>query len=109
VSQNKKSKFPRTGRDLERALSEHTSDLASRMTIQDWLRLGMFGAGTFVLKEAKFMHWEPLWAKPTPRQEALNWATNAIVAYLMIYHPQAVASAFGATLKGLTGFLGAIM
>ena len=60
------------------------------LTPEDLVKLGMLLTATYTLKELKLIHWEFLYAKPTPRQEALNWMTNAVAAYLLIYKPEAI-------------------
>lgn len=69
------------------------------LTPEDLVKLGMLIPATYMLKELKLIHWEPLWRRPTPRQETLNWMTNAVAAYLLIYKPEAIAALIRPFLK----------
>lgn len=91
--------FKRSKKEWEESIAGHMGKFVDRLSAEDIVKLAMFGTSTYVLKELKLIHWEYLYAKPTPRQETLNWLTNAMAAYLLVYKPEAIAALIRPFLK----------
>jgi len=98
--------FKRSQKEWEVSIAEHVGKFFDKMTMEDIVKLAMFGSTTVVLKELGLLRWQPLWAEPTDRQEALNWLTNAMAAYLLVYKTEAVGSFFTGICRSMGFWLG---
>lgn len=91
--------FKRSRKEWEKSIAGHIGKFIDRLSAEDVTKLAMFGVSTYVLKELKLIRWEAYWEKPTPRQETLNWLTNAMAAYLIVYKPEAITGIIRPLLK----------